>query len=289
MPADANERASNALPLIVESNQHDDSFIRTENDLATVRLVSSRCQESRTQSLPNQDYACLIADAERASLSFCLCDGVGSSFMGGFAASYLATQLARWLYRLETITLEDDEVDHLRSSLASELAGWAHSGQSKLSQVSVAPSQSLLIQEVLEELRESHGSETVFCAGRIDCSIESRSHGRKARSEGAAVLLCWMGNVRATLLHSERELTDIGYVHDDRSAWSTVRGLCGTPRLYVATLDGLDRMIVYTDGAESIGPAIANLDDHQLSDSVLELLALPTSDDVTVLDIQWKK
>jgi hypothetical protein len=287
MPTGANDKASNALPLILESNQDDDSFIRAEIDLATVRLLSSRCQESRSQSLPNQDYACLIADAERASLSFCLCDGVGSSFRGGFAAHYLATQLARWLGKLETIQFQDDEVDRLQASLANELAGWAHNGQSELVRVSAPPSQSLLIQEVLEELRESHGSETVFCAGRIDCPAPGS--GRKARSEGVDVLLCWMGNVKAVLFQPERELTDIGYIHDDRSAWSTVRGLRGTPRLYLATLGSLDRMIVYTDGAESIGSAIADLDDQQLSDSVQELLQLPTSDDVTVLDVQWEK
>jgi hypothetical protein len=288
MPTSASEMPSNAMPLRLESNQIDDSFTRTENDLTTVRLLSCRCQESRAQLLPSQDYACLIADARSASLSlcFCVCDGVGSSFMGGFAARYLATQLTRWLNQLETIQLHRDGVDRLHFSLSNELAGWARSGQAELSRVTVAPSQASLIQEVLEELRASHGSETVFCAGRIDYPAERDGH---RSNEGPTVLLCWMGNVKATLFQNERDLVDFGYLPDDRSAWSTVRGLCGTPRLYLATLGSLDRLIVYTDGAESFGSRIADLDDHQLYDSALDLLQLPTSDDVTVLDVQWKK
>jgi hypothetical protein len=290
MASDAHhERAYSAVPLIFESDPNNDRFIHVENDFASLRLLSSRCQESRTQSLPNQDYARLIADSEQASLSFCVCDGVGSSFMGGFAANYLGTQLVRWLQRLESIQFQGDEVESLHASLSNALAGWADSGQAELSRIRATPlQQSPLIQEVLEELRTSHGSETVFCAGRIETLAGERSQARQPLDRPAHILLCWMGNVQASLWQSETDAVDIGYIADHHTAWSTARGLCGTLGVYLGTLHTLDRMIVHTDGADSISPAIARLDDKQLADSVLGLLQLPASDDVTVLDVQWK-
>ena len=283
MPTDADERASNAMPLTVESDQNSDSLIHFGNDYVSLRLLSSRCHEARAQGLPNQDYACLLVDQE--SLCFCVCDGVGSSFMGGFAAKFLGTRLVEWFRSLDSELWQPGEVESLHASLATALTGWADDGQTELSRVRTTPLQSSLVQEVLEELRTSHGSETVFCSGRIDLP---RSRGVKASRETAQVLLCWMGNVTVTLLKNERDEVDVGYVTDDNTAWSTARGLRGTPHLFLAPMETLHRLIVHTDGADSMGQSISDLDDTKLSDSVLDLHRLATSDDVTVLDVQWK-
>ncbi len=291
MHNDANETATNPMPLVLESDQNNDRFLRTGVDFATLRLLSSKCQESRTQSLPNQDYARLVVDSEERSLVFSVCDGVGSSYMGGFAANYLGRHLVGWLQSLRTIQFQPHEIASLSQSLSTSLAGWAITGQAELSRLRVSPAPSPLVQEVLEELRTSHGGETVFCAGRIECAGGRRSQGNPpldGLDSRVHILLCWMGNVKVAVFQNDRDEVNTGYMADEHAAWSTARGVCGTPHLFIATLDSLHRVIVHTDGANRFGQSIAELGDQQLRDLVLDQLHLPTNDDVTVLDVQWR-
>src|SRR5215813_12451163 len=98
------QRSTDEDGLLLETNQRKDTFIRTQlADNVSVRLFSMRCQEAQTQTLLNQDYACLVSQQDASSLCFCVCDGVGSSYRGDFAAHYLASHLLAWLQEMTVI------------------------------------------------------------------------------------------------------------------------------------------------------------------------------------------
>src|SRR5262249_11605913 len=107
------------------------------------------------------------------SLAFCVCDGVGSSYRGDFAATYLAVRLVRWLAALPPPNPpgeEDARRDEawLHARLSAELLMWSRVGQEELRRLTLPPAAGALVREVLEEMREEYGSEAVFLAGRVD-------------------------------------------------------------------------------------------------------------------------
>jgi len=274
--------------LVMESDPIRDSFGRAAcGPQGTVRMLGVRCQEAQSQSLPNQDYAYLRMAADGSSLSFCVCDGVGSSYKGDFAAKYLAIRLANWLHALEDIgaaATDTSDVEPLRAQLVERLAGWAAAGQRDLQTLTLPEDNSGLVREVLQETRDSYGSEAVFFAGRIDVLHVSDTVGLP----GAQVLLCWMGNVTPYLFAAEGRRIALDYHPDDAVRWSTARGLRGTLALRAMRLDALHRLVIHTDGLDMLGASIASLSDEELYHGVRALLARPSNDDMTLLDMFWQ-
>src|SRR5437868_7037665 len=87
--------------FLIETAERSDTFHWTSvNDTLHVRLLSVRSQEAQMQNLTNQDYARVYIQSDGSSLCFCVCDGVGSSYKGDFAAQYLAKCLIQWMQTL---------------------------------------------------------------------------------------------------------------------------------------------------------------------------------------------
>lgn len=169
-------------PCIIETNQDEDTSEQIAlGSRATVRLVSTRCREGQEQSLPCQDYAALISNAQGTSFSFCVCDGVGSSYKGNFAARYLAGCLVSWLQKLPALPRRGEK---LIRPLHTRLNQWAREAQQALNDFAIAPDAPELVREVLAELRQSHGSETVFFCARID-SVVPAAPRRDGRDKSA--------------------------------------------------------------------------------------------------------
>lgn len=252
-----------------------------------VRLLSRRCRESLSQSLPNQDYAYLAAHHTGSSLCFCVCDGVGSSYKGDFAASYIATRLVAWLQHYSQLP-SDSTQPHV--DLTRQLTALASSAQEELCQHPIASPLGPLVCEVLEELRSTYGSETVFLAGRIDV-MESpelaAASSAPPPATPARVLLCSLGNVSLQLYGPQQSPLRHDLVADDRNRWSSARGLRGELQCRTWDIASLQRLIVYTDGAEPIASALGQLDEAELRTRVERLQGLPANDDITILDIQW--
>ena len=51
-------------------------------------------------------------------------------------------------------------------------------------------------------------------------------------------------------------------------------------------LNTLDRLLIYTDGLNTIGDGLAALSDAELQERIQRLLLLPANDDMTMLDLQ---
>ncbi len=268
--------------LCIQTNQTSDTFTRTMlSDSVSARLLSVRCQEAQTQSLLNQDFAQVLYQQENSSLCFCVCDGVGSSYKGDFAAYYLATHLIAWLQTLTELLLDPDV---LATVLRDQLNAWTDEAQLQLKQQAIPADTPVLVREVLEELRDTYGSETVFLCGRLDYANWS-THLQQSRPIQA--LFCWMGNVTARLSIVADQSIMLGDQDDKAGRWSTVRGSRGPINSWSVGLTTIDRLIVHTDGLNAIEQSLGDLDDTGWQSHVRQLLQHPSNDDMTALDLQW--
>jgi hypothetical protein len=264
---------------IIETNQDEDTSVRlSPGSLAATRLVSMRCRESREQSLPCQDYAVLISNTQGTSFSLCVCDGVSGSYKGNFAARYVAGCLVAWLQKLPALPRRGEK---LIRPLHKCLNQWVREAQQTLNDFAIAPDVPALVREVLAELRQSHGSETVFFCARIDLVAPAAS------PVAARGVFLWMGNVAAQLFTAADQVIELGEKENDAPRWSTARGRRGSLSVRALALEHCERLIVYTDGLRTISDKLAVLDDAELDAEMHILLAQPTNDDMTVLDIQW--
>lgn len=275
MGGDASGTETDERRIVLVSDQTRDGLVRVAlgRDVSA-RLLFQRCYEARAQDLPGQDYARVVSAPDGTSLAFCVCDGVGSSYKGDFAARYVATRLVDWLGGLEGIP---DDTQMLTQRLARLLAQWAEEAQAELTAQAIPSDTAAMVREVLEDLRGEVGSETVFFAGRID-------RARGARPIRA--LCCWMGNISAYLFTSATEGVYIRPA-DDAARWSTGRGVRGTLSMRSLAPDALERLLVHTDGCDALSEEIPLLSDDELRERCEAALAAPTSDDITILDIRW--
>ncbi len=297
--------------LLIETAQTTDTFHRTcVNETLHVRLLSVRCQEAQVEALTNQDYAQVCLQSDGSSLCFCVCDGVGSSYKGDFAAQYLATHLVQWLQTLKHLQVKTAA---LAGQLHAQLNLWARTAQEQLRQVAIPQSTPALVREVLEELRDTYGSETVFLCGRIDLDTPSTFSSAAAANGSYPVhlLVCWMGNVTAQLLAGRDRESKAGawreegegkphppgpllappdqYVtlggDDDKVArWSTLRGARGPVTIWKRDYSTIDHLLVHTDGFNAIG---LSFHDEAWQAQALPLLQLPSNDDMTALELRW--
>ncbi len=274
-------QAGENMQPVVESDQMADTFVRAMiDDTIIARLLSMSCQEAREQSLPNQDFAQILC-RDGSSLCFCVCDGVGSSYKGDFAAHYLATCLIEWLQGLTG--LQQDPA-MLATILQSHLNQRAREAQERLKQVKPPSGVPRLVREVLEELRNTYGSETVFLCGRIDYGGWSIKLGE---SPPMRALFCWMGNVTARLFLASDQFIKLGGEDENGSRWSTVHGCRGPITTWSLALTTIDRLVIYTDGLDTLGESLVTFNDEEWQAHAEQLRRQPKSDDMTALELRW--
>lgn len=262
---------------IIDNNQQTDVFISTAIDgQVAVRLCSVRGQEAQVEAAPNQDYARVVFAAQGSALSFCVCDGVGGSYQGNFAAKYLATRLTDYLLTLPSVPRESRKIG---LELRKQLQIWAAEAQRELSQRGLPRNLPALEQEILAEQRDRHGSATVFFCGRVDYALSS--------PQFVPALFCWMGNVSARVFSPSNVCEPLGDQQNDRNRWSTLVGQQGFLTTRVSSLSRSEPLVIHTDGLEALGHQLAQLDDQQLQQRIWQLLPLPGSDDMTVLEFRW--
>lgn len=256
------------------------STVQTIHRTLQVHCLSQRCQESQLQNLTNQDYAQLIVQDNASFLCFCVCDGVGSSFQGDFAARYLGRGLTSWLQTLQHTEWSSSE---LTEQLQTQLQLWASQAQRELQQEHIPSQTPGLVREVLEELRDDYGSETVFFAGCIRICSRPDQANRPLHTE---LFLCWMGNVLGHLFLAPDRFILLGD-ENDTARWSTKAGLRGPFSVWQSGFPHVERLIIYTDGLAPLRHTLADLDQKTLQTHVETLLQQPINDDMTFLSIQW--
>lgn len=269
-------------PLVIETDQMVDTFMSAMVDNTVIaRLLSMSCQEAQEQSLPNQDFAQVICQG-RSSLSFCVCDGVGSSYKGDYASRYLALCLVRWLQDLTDLQQEPAQ---LAAMLQSYLNQRAPEAQAELEQIGLPPGTPQLVREVLEELCDTYGSETVFLCGRIDYG--SGWSTSLSISHPMQTLFCWMGNVTARLFIAPDQFMKLGGEDEGGSRWSTVHGCRGPITMWSLALTTIDRLLIHTDGLDALGESLVVFSDEEWRAQARRLRLLPKNDDMTALELRW--
>lgn len=267
--------------LVIETRPLEDlSSATTISNLWHLRFLSQRCRESQMQNLVNQDFAQVVVQGDATFLCFCVCDGVGSSFRGDFAARYLSNNLVRWLQRLPG---EEWSSPGITEQLHTQLAFWARQAHVELQQEVIDPETPVLVREVLDELRETYGSETVFLGGCLRILPWSDQTDSLPRTE---LFLCWMGNVLARLSLTSDRLITLGDEDDTIARWSTKNGPRGPLSIWQSTLPDFERLLVYTDGLASLSDTLALSDQEILQTSIKQLLQRPENDDMTFISIQ---
>jgi hypothetical protein len=244
------------------------------------RLAYARAEESRAVNEPGQDYLTLARTDN--SLVFALCDGVGQSFRGNLASTFLGDSLIDWLVAEVPSTFDSADVQAGLTNHLKELTGEA----SDYIRRQTLPTH--LPQVVLAVLREKQGlgSESTFVCGRLDEPDQIFPQGR--------LTLAWLGDSRLRLWRSHQERTT-GLADTFRASerWSTRRGpLNSPPHVLVSPLVLREEprlsdlcLIAYSDG-------LADLDTFELPPSVVELEILmedlrarPLNDDMSFIQI----
>lgn len=265
----------------VESDQTQETWLyQSFGDKVTALLLSVRSQEAQVQGLPCQDYVRVLSNEIGSSISFCVCDGVGSSYHGGFAAHYLATQLVEWLHHLTEIPARPADISPL-------LQQWAKEGQVELLQLALPPDTPSMLRGILEELRDDYGSQTVFLCGRVDYPPPDDSS--EVSLSGVHALFYWMGNITAHVFAGAGVEQTLGDTHNDANRWSTKKGVQGAPRARVLTMDNLDRILIYTDGLSASGSESRLLHEPDTQLCMQDLLTQPATDDITILELRWEE
>ncbi len=276
------ESTTNDLTLALETSLEEETLTSLLlNRVLNLRLFSARCRESQAQALVNQDYVLVEAQRDASSLCFCVCDGVGNSYRGEFAARYLGKRLVAWL---QTLPVFQWAYTSWKSQLDTLLRTWASEAHQEVLQLDLPDGVPDLVREVLEELRTTQGSETVFLCGRINRAYTARPTEKPQTIE---VFLCWMGNVTAHLFVSSGNCIVLGGDDGNVGGWSTGRGPRGRLHTWHTGLTTLDQLIVHTDGLNRIQRQLPELSDEGLQRLARRLLSLPQNDDMTALILQW--
>ncbi|MFM9277200.1 hypothetical protein [Paenibacillus jiagnxiensis] len=235
------------------------------------RYGYGRSSDSANAGESGQDFAALHIDGHVCT--FVLCDGVGMSYRGEFAARYLGQSLLAWL--------NDDAVLN-PACLNERLQLWAASAAEELEKEPI-PHRSGLLRNVLEEKRRQ-GSQTMYICGRIELPFR----GKKGK-----MTLAWQGDSRIRLWKGPEEAGDIfGNTFRTSERWSTARGpVGGQPHWYETRLSVGEqmRLQLYTDGLADLDPIREQLPDDQIQILLDSSHTDGLDDDAAFLELQWNE
>jgi hypothetical protein len=256
-----------SLPQDSETPAHRDLAPGTAGTYTAFTYVYARSRDTREAHSTGQDFIAYRYDEQR--IAFVVCDGVSQSFFGDLAARFLGLRLVEWLWTADT----SDQSKYL-SALNDALQGWSHDA-TVLVDAKTFRADLPEMQKIALERKRANGSESMFVAGQID-----RQTNRLA--------LCWLGDMRLHLWAQDdnKRIEIPGAVWETRERWSTRVGpKNGEVRGCVLPLTGIRRITAHSDGVGHFVDSFSRLAQDQLGPMVDELQMAPTSDDVSVFDI----
>jgi hypothetical protein len=237
----------------------------TQRERFGYRFAYARSLDSKMHNDKGQDYLTLREDETR--LAFALCDGVSQSFYGDLAAQILGDTLLEWLWK------QYNNSEMIAEDLMPVLQSLARQAQEKVDRYALPVHIPSMVREVLEKKR-ALGSESTFVAGMLDLK----------KNKFACV---WMGDSRLRFWSARKELTSkLGDTFHTRERWSSRNGLIGELHGHAGALKPVRRIAVYSDGLAIFEDRISRfVPDNTMSQIIAETESLPTSDDVSFLEI----
>ncbi|MEO2203945.1 protein phosphatase 2C domain-containing protein [Paenibacillus pabuli] len=233
------------------------------------RYGYGRAAETVHQGDSGQDFAAVRMDGNVCT--FVMCDGVGMSYLGDFAARFLGNALLEWLETTPNPTAE--AVEHLLQELtvpASE----------QLKKIQPLDNSPLLLREVLMEKR-SRGSQAMYVCGRIELS---RGLGK------SRMWMAWQGDSRIRLWRNGQEQSGAFQNHcRTNERWSTLEGpVGGKPHIYEAKLSNEQiRLQLYTDGLNDLDAVQAYIPDEHIQVLLDATHTGGLEDDAAFIELEW--
>lgn len=233
------------------------------------RYTYARSADSRVADDRGQDYLAIRDDGHR--LAFALCDGVGQSFFGDLAARLLGDALLEWLW---TDVAPQDGVLDVQAMLATVLQDLVAAVTEVVATFPLPDGLAPIVRSVLEQKR-ALGSESTFSAGLLDVRA------------GQCVLV-WMGDSRIRLWGRHGEPSDeLGDTFHTLERWSSRRGAVGQAHAFVAPLNDLQRLVIFSDGLAQIDNQFARSPTNRALETLItDANESPTSDDISFIEIQ---
>lgn len=233
------------------------------------RYGYGRAAETVHQGDSGQDFAAVRMDGNVCT--FVMCDGVGMSYLGDFAARFLGNALLEWLEKISNPTVE--AMEHLLQELtvpASE----------QLKKIQPLDNSPLLLREVLMEKR-SRGSQAMYVCGRIELS---RGMGK------SRIWMAWQGDSRIRLWRNGQEQSGAFQNHcRTNERWSTLEGpVGGKPHMYEAKLSNESiRLQLYTDGLNDLDAIQAYIPDEHIQVLLDAAHTGGLEDDAAFIELEW--
>ncbi|CAH1211299.1 hypothetical protein PAECIP111890_03689 [Paenibacillus sp. JJ-223] len=234
------------------------------------RYGYGRAAETVNQGDSGQDFAAVNMDGD--VVHFVLCDGVGMSYLGDFAARFLGNALLEWLVSTPVPSAEGVE------RLLRELTVPASDQLSKLKPLDNSP---LLLREVLmEKLRR--GSQAMYVCGRVEL----------AKGNGnSRMWLAWQGDLRIRMWRNGKEHSaPFQQMRRSSERWSTLEGpVGGKPHVYDAKLSGKEsfRLQMYTDGLNDLDAIHTYIPDEHIQVLLDAAHTGGLEDDAALIELEW--
>lgn len=259
------------MPHIITLNQETDTPARREyfGGMALTYLYD-RSRDSQQAGGRGQDFIAFCGTETR--LAFTVCDGVSQSFYGDLAARFLGEKLTAWLADLPF----PHDPEAFRATLSAQLSALQPAAAELVAAHPIRPDLPPMLRDALARKREN-GSETMFIAALIDLTTSQ-------------FVACWMGDLRLRLFDANgAELPLPAAVWETRQRWSSRLGAKnGDPQVLVQPLAGVARLTAYSDGFGSRADMLKRFTLESLNALADELLSLPASDDLSLLDVAFQ-
>ncbi|MBB6019461.1 serine/threonine protein phosphatase PrpC [Paenibacillus sp. JGP012] len=234
------------------------------------RYGYGRAAETVNQGDAGQDFVAIRMHDNVCH--FVLCDGVGMSYLGDFAARFLGNALLEWMETTPSLTAEGIEryLQYI-TAVASK----------QLEQLQPLDSSPLLLREVLMEKR-SQGSQAMYVCGRIALT----SGGRKSK-----VWIAWQGDSRIRLWCNGQEQSKQFQKHcSTNERWSTREGpVGGKPHVFETKASSNDacRLQLYTDGLNDLDAIDTYIPDEHIQVLLDAAHTGGLEDDAAFIEIEW--
>ncbi|THF73932.1 hypothetical protein [Cohnella fermenti] len=239
----------------------------------------SRSRESRLGGEPGQDYLTFAESAE--ALCFALCDGIGLSYYGDYAARFVGDRLIDWLAELPRANEGGAELSYRLDRYMRQMTAEA---TEQLREHEIPPTITGMLREVLS-VQKKKGSGTMYGAGRIDWPSAELPEGR--------IVLVWQGDIRIRLWADGVEASArLGDNFHTRHQWNSVAGPVGGPPCVhcdkLASLGRRGALTIYSDGLQALDRFASPLPVPQLATLLNGEARHPSSDDISVFQANWE-
>ena len=253
-------------------------LVEKETPWGSVHYLYGRATDRVESESSNQDFLAFRYDHRR--LVFAVCDGVSQSWDSKIAAKEVAQDLTSWLWRTGLSANEEGVREQVEWRLSEIVQPMVNRQAESVPIPPFDPDDVIL--DVLTRWKEKIGSETIFFAGKVVFDPDRQDD---------YVTLFWMGNTKG-LIHQNGRWVDVaGGEWSDKNRFSSKRGLRGKISVWTGPLEGIDRILVHTDGLEIADQLIAQENAsapaiEQASDK-LKTTSAWRHDDVALLDLSF--